>query len=319
MPHGQTVLLDLARIAAGDQRYQLAPGPATPSASPELSASIRRFGLLRPLIGHELEPGGKVVLVDGRHRLAALLELGARQAPCLLLTADTGEADVLETALEAILAHRPVSPCEQALFCKKILQHLGRQQAAAFLPRFGLPPHPRSLDRLLELLALEENLLCGLHDGRLDGQAARQLISLAAADRLLLWGIIDRLRLSSGKQRKLVNSCRELALRRRTTVELLLATPAAQQILGGPGDNIPQLAGRLMDWLGAELRPQLTAAEQEFETFRKTLGLPRQAQLCHAPSFESDELTLSLRFADRKQLQAAWQLLGPVLDKTTRR
>ena len=299
-----------------DTAYTLTPRPAATPA-PHLRRSVRRVGILHPPLLRERGDSTHRV-VAGRQRLLLAMEIsatpGPAACPCLVLDAGMSEERVFEFLLEETLAVRPLTVVEQALFLQKTVALLGREQTAQrFLPLLGHSPSPLQIDRLLELLPLEEPLLASLHQGDLEEAAARVLVALPAADRLLLHGIITTLKLGTGKQRKLVIACRELAARHDRTVAELFAKGEARDILDHPDANPPQQAARIMAWLSRMLQPGLFAAEQSFRRLVDTLRLPATVSLGHAPAFEKDSLALTVTLRDEKELRAAWDALRPLL------
>jgi len=68
-----------------------------------------------------------------------------------------------------------------------------------------------------------------------------------------------------------------------------------------------------MQWLTEQRFPNLAEAEQEFRTFAAALKLPDGVVLNHSPSFEQDQVHLSIPFTDREALRTAWPLIADAL------
>jgi len=302
----ETVLL--AKIDFADTAYSISPVPVE-EVSDELCQSIARTGLLSPPV---LTCSRKIVAGWKRLRAAEKLNLG--HCPCTILPPDIPEPDILTITLEETIRSRRTTAAEQAIFFKKILAFMDKQQAAdRFLPLMGYSPHPPLIDRLLKLLDLEDLLLNSLHQGILDESTAREMLQIPFRDRMALFELIEMLQLSTGKQKKLITVARELAGRHRKSITDLLADREIQRILNRTEDNMPQMAANLMKLLDRLRFPQLSEARQEFRKFAGSLDLPAQVTLDHSPAFEKDTVTLTITFPDRESLVRAWQRIKPIV------
>lgn len=312
-PTFRSSLVNLQHLNFQDFSNSLTPEEARePSA--ELLASVARTGILHPPILRELG-GSKLEIVTGRRRLLAAQQTQhSISAICLVLPAETLPAEALAINLEDTLLRGDITVVEQAIFFQKILVHLDENEAARqFLPALGLEPHRHHLHNLLQLLGLEEHLLGALHEGRLHEGVAKELLALNFTDRLSLYEVMEILSLSVGNQKKITATCRELAARHSTSVMALLCQPEVREILDPQETNIPQKTARLMQWLTDQRFPSLAAAEQEFRTFAATLKLPNGVALSHSPSFEQDQMHLSIPFANREELHRVWPIIGEAL------
>lgn len=312
-PAFRSSLVNLQHINFQDFSNSLTPEEARePSAA--LLESVARTGILHPPILRE-QGGTRLEIVSGRRRLIAAREaLHNISAICLILPPETLPAEALAINLEDTLLRGDITVVEQAIFFQKILAHLEENEAARrFLPALGLEPHRHHLHGLVQLLDLEEHLLGALHAGRLHEGVARELLALNFTDRLSLYEVMELLSLSVGNQKKITVACRELAARHNTSVMALLCRPEVREILDPRETNIPQKTARLMQWLTDQRFPRLAAAEEEFRRFAKALKLPGAVALSHSPSFEQDQVQLSLSFADREELRRAWPRIAEAL------
>ncbi|HIJ90528.1 MAG: ParB N-terminal domain-containing protein [Desulfobulbaceae bacterium] len=312
-PAYRSSLVNLHHINFQDFSNSLTPEEARePSA--ELLESVARTGILHPPILRE-QGRTTMEIVTGRRRLMAAQQTHHNiSAICLVLPAETLPAETLAINLEDTMLRGDITVVEQAIFFQKILVHLDENEAARrFLPALGLEPHRHQLHNLLQLLGLEEHLLTALHEGRLHEGVAKELLTLNFTDRLSLYEVMEMLNLSVGNQKKLSATCRELAARHNTSVMALLCLPEVREILDPQETNIPQKTARLMQWLTDQRFPRLAEAEQEFRAFATALKLPKDVVLSHSPSFEQDQVHLSIPFADKDELSRLWPLIAEAL------
>jgi ParB/RepB/Spo0J family partition protein len=312
-PTFRSSLVNLQHINFQDFSNSLTPEEARePSAT--LVESVARTGILHPPILREQGRTSMEIVTGRRRLLAAQQSQHSISAICLVLPAETLPAETLAANLEDTLLRGDITVVEQAIFFQKILVHLDENEAAwRFLPALGLEPHRHHLHNLLQLLGLEEHLLGAVHEGRLHDGMARELLGLNFTDRLSLYEVMEILSLSVSNQKKITAICRELAARHNTSVMALLCQPEVREIMDPQETNIPQKTARLMQWLTEQRFPSLAAAEQEFRTFAATLKLPSTVALSHSPSFEQDQVRLSIPFANREELRRVWPLIANAL------
>ena len=110
-----------------------------------LAASIRRHGLLQPILVRSNPQAGRYVLVCGARRLAACRMAGLSTIDALVLEAD--EAEAAACFMEEHLTRRAPELIDEA-------QAVERAGAEAVLARFALPGH--LLTERLRLLMLPE-------------------------------------------------------------------------------------------------------------------------------------------------------------------
>jgi len=144
---------------------------------------------------------------------------------------------------------------------------------------------------------------------------ALELGKLDFGDRMALFEVINLLHLSVGNQKKLTISSRELAVRTNSSIRQVLSDPEAEAVLNHPEANLPQKAANLMAWINKKRFPRLSEAEQEFRRFTGKLQLPKGVDLSPAPSFEKDELTLTITIQDQDKLQKLWPKLERILQQ----
>ncbi len=289
-----------------DNSFCLSPGKGRPMPETLLD-SIARTAILHPPILRKKETD-LYQIVSGWKRLQVAKDaLNKTALDCLILPYDISEKEALAVALEDAMLSGPLSPAQQAMFCKKALKWQDEKTIAErFLPLLDLAPQPYNVNKFLPLLDLEEQLVDAVHLGFLDATVALEFAKLSFVDRMSLYEVIEYLGLSVSNQKKITVVCRELATRDNTGIMSILGSPAAKEILDHPTANPPQKAANFMKWLTRKQLPRLSKAEADFTQFIGKLGLPKGTTLSHAPSFETDALTLTINFRNKEDLLKVW-------------
>ncbi|MCB2183690.1 MAG: ParB N-terminal domain-containing protein [Desulfobulbaceae bacterium] len=306
--------ININQINFSDDTYDLIPACCTSQPSASLVASIKRFGILHPPIVKELSPTSFQV-ISGRKRLLTLREIdSAVSCECLKLNDKTTEIETLAFGLQETLLCRSLSAIEQATFFHKALQWVDdKELTSGYLPLLGLTPTNFHIKKGLKLLELEEPLIIAVHHGTLDEKVAYELGRLSFSDRMALFEVIEALKLSVGNQKKLTVISRELAARQNATISQLLRNENVHEIIDHADANVPQKTNNLMSWLHCQRFPRLTDAENKFNNFVSALKLPAEIRLDHSPSFEKDELRLTLTFPDQQHFLSAWEEMKNIL------
>ena len=164
----------------------IAPNPQQPrkvfeiNALSDLAASLRRSGVIQPVVVRRAGQGYQLIVGERRWRAAKLA--GLEKIPAVIREAT--DAESLELALIENLLREDLNPIEQAEAYQKLLAQFAWTQEE-LAERVG--KYRSSIANCLRLLKLPESIQADLRAGRLTMGHARALLSLAsAADQLRL-------------------------------------------------------------------------------------------------------------------------------------
>ena len=173
---------------------RISPNPDQPrrefdeGALRELAESIRRFGLLSPLIVRR-KTGGDYELIAGERRLRAMKMLDRSETDAIILNAYAQDRALI--ALIENLQREDLHFLDEAETCRRILiEHkLTQEELAATLSK-----SPSALANRLRLLKLSEATRRLIRSGRLSERHARALLKLENSDAQLQFAqiAIDR-------------------------------------------------------------------------------------------------------------------------------
>lgn len=164
----------------------IAPNPMQPrkafedDALRELAASMKRSGVLQPVVVRKLADGYQLIVGERRWRAAQLA--GLERIPAVVREA--GNSESLELALVENLMREDLNPMEEAEAYQRLLTEFGWSQEE-LAGRVG--KDRSSVANCLRLLRLPPTIQDDLRAGRLAMGHARALLSLTAeADQLKL-------------------------------------------------------------------------------------------------------------------------------------
>lgn len=155
-----------------------------------LVESIRRHGVLQPLVVRPVGDGYQVVAGERRWRAAQIL--GMESVPAIVRPLSDQEA--LELALVENLQREDLNPVERARAYRRLIDEFGLTQEQV-AERVG--KSQPSVANALRLLSLPQQILASLESGRLSEGHAKALLGVEDSKaRVRLWEKIERRGLS---------------------------------------------------------------------------------------------------------------------------
>lgn len=142
----------------------------------ELAESISKHGLLQPLLVRPLTLGGYQI-VAGERRYRACRMAGLTEVPVIIR--ELGETETMELALIENLQREDLTPLEEALGYKVLMEEHGFSQEDVAQSVGKSRP---AVANALRLLKLPESITEYLKDGRISAGHARALLSLEDED-----------------------------------------------------------------------------------------------------------------------------------------
>jgi ParB family transcriptional regulator, chromosome partitioning protein len=182
----------------------------------ELVASIRRHGVLQPII---VRPSGEgYEIVAGERRWRAAREAGLVRIPAVVR--EIGDKEMLEVALIENLRREDLNPIERGQAYRRLVQefHLTQEQVADVVG--GSRP---AIANAIRLLDLPGEVQAAIVRGRLSEGHGRALLTIQDPRALLgIWRVVEERKLSVRETEELVRArgrrvSRETPPRRRGT------------------------------------------------------------------------------------------------------
>ncbi len=141
----------------------------------ELVASIKRYGVLQPIIVRKTDRGYEVVA--GERRLRAAKKAGLVKIPAIVK--DLSDRDLMEYALVENLQREDLNPIEAAQALKNLIEKFGLTQEEV-ADRIG--KRRSTVANILRLLKLPKQVQDMLAEGRITMGHARAILSLSDPD-----------------------------------------------------------------------------------------------------------------------------------------
>ncbi len=137
----------------------------------DLIASIKKYGIIQPLIVSKVD--GNYELIAGERRLRSAKVAGLKKVPAIVRTAKENEK--LELALIENIQRQNLNPLEEAEAYQKLIDEFGLTQEAVA----GQMGRSRSaIANSLRLLELPEKIKTAIREGKLTAGHARVILGL---------------------------------------------------------------------------------------------------------------------------------------------
>ncbi len=290
---------------------------------PSLTESIRRYGILNPLLIYPSETGGHE-LICGFRRLRSCRDLGLEYAPAQVVETNLDETARLSLALWDNLSGTDFSAVEKAEIVKKFLPCMDRRELiGSILPLLALNPHERDLKRFLAIADLPESVKTLIEQDQLSLDAALKLSDFNPEAVEALAGFVATLNFGVNKQCEIMELMFEICRREDTDASELLRSGDLEAIDLDIELNRPQKSARVRELLKKRRYPRLTEAEERFDEWLRSLRLAGTVSVKHPPYFEGT--TRRVEFSARSHqelgdtLRVLWDLynngkLAPLFD-----
>lgn len=285
------VELSLKAIDSGDKTFCLSFGrdPA------RLVRAMEQAGLVSPpLVVPKKE--GVYRIVSGFLRVEAARLLDWKTIPARLLPGDLSRETLARLAFWDNAATRALNLVEEALALKLLTRDQSPEEAGRQWARgLGLDWNPGYGKRVLGLLNLPEKALLAVARGSVPFAVATLLMDHPQEESEFFAGLFSDLKLSLGKQRKVLELSREIAKKEGVSVlEIFREEPLASR-LGDPEKDRGQVARGLLETLQRRRFPNLSRADDAMRENMKKLNLPANIRW-EPPVFgEGQTHTLSVR------------------------
>ena len=302
----------LARIDAHDDTYRI----TTPQDKPPLEMSIRRLGLIAPVVVQQAA-GRTLMIVSGFRRIDACRELGVAEVPCHVLPRDAPAAHCVEIAIADNLTQRPLNLVEQAR-CLKLLQGDWIEAPAAkqMAETLGIPTNKALAAKLNRLAVTPEAVQDALVRGKISLPTVLLLADLAPEDAELLVALFERLPMGLNKQREVLHLVKEIAAREEVSFAHLLSDGVLKKMLDDDHPDGNLKTRRIRSYLRQRRYPQLSAVEKAFDDCVGEMKLGPRMHIAPPPGFEGRTCTLTLQFSNPQQFATAIHKLSTIVGHT---
>jgi ParB family chromosome partitioning protein len=277
-----------------------------------LRESIAKLGLLQPPAVWRGASG--LIVVSGFRRISACRQLGMDTLPARLVAGDLRPWDGLRMAVTENITQRPLNLVEMARAVRRVKTYCpAGHKISDELALLGLPTSRKMISKLEHLGRLRAELQTAVVDGLIGLNAALEIGTMARQDQSAVHELFSLLRMSVSKQKEVLAMACDIAGRDRKNLCEVLQSDMVRGIVDDDHLDRNQKTAMIRRHLKKVRYPHLTQAEAQYLATVRSLKLGPHMRIDPPAHFEGSTYTLSLRFASRDDLEAAYHTIGAVL------
>jgi hypothetical protein len=303
----------LSKIDMTDMSFIVTAGKNTDN----LKSSISQIGLLYPPYLIYSETSECYRIVCGYLRIEALLQLGIQEAPARVFDSKTDEKKLSLFSFYDNLSHRKFNPVENANIVERLLKYYPEEKIIGdFLPLLGIPPSVISLDNILSIIKLENEIKEAILKETLTEKNAVRLSYMEKDERLCLFRLFGRVNFSASKQAEIIENCRDISIRDKLSISEIVEDKEIDETLRNNKLTLSQKGDRIRLYIKKKRFPRLISSEKRFLSFIKNIELPPEADLSPPPFFEGETYRIKIDFTTSKSLSRALEILKRSADSS---
>lgn len=283
-----------------------------------LTESIRKVGLLHPVILRLVSSTDCYQIVSGFQRVRSCIELNMERIDGVIYEPDElPDWKALLLSVHQTATSRNLNLMEKSLALRK-LGETGEIKKAELvsdiMPLLGLEPSEKVLGNVVRLAELTDGVKAYIvENGVALGNAVR-FLEFSPADQRQLLELILPLKLGTNRLREFLTLIDEICRRDDIAVRKIVDRQT-EAILADPNIPGPQKAGRIRGRLREKRFPRTVASERELRANLKQLKLPPELSLTPPPFFEGGRLKLELTFEKVEELKRIIKKLADISDR----
>jgi len=277
----------------------------------EIAASLKRLGQINPVILEERERK-RYRIVAGYARVLAARILGWETVEAKIYEKDEAcPRELFLLALATKAFGKSISPADKAIALTKAQNFFGCQEELRqeIAPLLDVPPSKEVIRNYKRLAEADEAIKDAVHFGQLSVAQAFLLLPFQGTDRLALFNLLQNLSANFNEAKEILRNISDLAQLQKRSIKEILAGEEIKGILQDDGLSRRQKIIHLRRALRLKRYPRLSQDSEELKRRIKALALPPRVHLAYDPSFEKEEITVSLEVADEGELAAVLKRL----------
>lgn len=300
--------LDLTAIDSRDDTYRV----TTSTDVENISKSIRHVGLINPPILAQKEDRYRVVA--GFRRIAAVQKLNYREVPARVMPVESSPIDCVRIAIADNISQRELDLLEISRALALLDAHIeDRHNLSMEAKNLGLPDNPHHIEKMKGICRLPHPIQEGVRQNRISLNMVAELQRFDAATGILLARLFMELRLNQNKQKEICTHLKEIARREKCSLREILLSEGVTELLADKDRDNLQKADAVRTSLRRRRFPNLSRAEEAFQTNLRKLNLGSRISLFPPEFFEGPSLRLSMSFKNETEYREQVDLLSQTL------
>jgi len=306
--------IPIQEIDDQDRTYAISTSPA---AVDTLVASIKRVGLINPIMVQKRKDGNYRIVI-GFRRFEALKVLKQPQVPALIADENSRDLDLFEQAIYDRVSTRPLNPVELSTVIQKLEKEFGVAKSEIvqkYFPIMGYGRNPKVYDLYARLITLNPAWQKAVINEEVSIDIANIMIEISDSIRNEFLNLIKLLRLGKNQQRAFWALLSDVARIQEKTVSDLLASPNFKAVLSDEKLTPSQKAERFKHELYRLRYPRYSRTKEAFDALIKEARMPQGMILKAPPYFEGEDFFLGFNFRSEDDFEEKVSFLKSLQQK----
>jgi ParB family transcriptional regulator, chromosome partitioning protein len=277
-----------------------------------LVRSIETVGLIHAPLLLATESG--FVVVSGFKRIEACVRLGFKIIPAAVLKPGTSMLECARLAIADNMYQRELNGVEISHALNLLSGIIGEaDHLSRIAESLGLPSDPRAIEKIRSVTQLPENLQKGIIAQRVALPVAFALGNLETDSANSLSQIFTGLNLSINRQREILALVKDISAREGIPIKEVLEESGLRKIFSQNESDHGEIARQMRIYLKRRRFPAICRKEEAFNSYVKSLKLPRNTKLLAPDHFEGMTYMLQFSFKNSGELASCRRAFERVL------
>ncbi len=296
---------ELDRIDATDSFFRI----TTTQDKPSLITSIRRIGLISPIILKEVPD--RLIVVSGFRRLDSCQQLLWPKIPCQILPHDTPMSHCAELAISSNTTQRSLNLIEQAR-CLNLLtvSNSGSMAMMEQAKLLNVPLNNELVAKLQTILSTSKIIQKGVLFDKISLPIALRLAEMHREDADAVALLFSRIPMGLNKQREVLQHLSEIGARDDISVKSLLADVINKLELNSSNQDGNLKSQMIRSYLKKMRYPRLVKVEKNFNQMVRELDIGKHIRIIPPLNFEGTAYSMTIRFDSLDALTHAHRRLA---------
>lgn len=296
-------MIPVKTLSYKDTAFRLSFPEKTPVS---LIASIKKVGILNPIIVRKISFEKKLQIISGFRRTAVGIRLGYEKIPAAIYTKkELSDRKALFIAFYDNLATRGFNLMEKSILLDKLvtLGALSEEDVIAdVLPALGIDPNRFMFEKYLKLSSLPHGGQMALAEGKISLSTAEHILHFPSHERKIIISLLKELQIGKNKAETIVNLLFDITKREHTACKKILSEKYPGDILSNKELSGIDKYHHIEKYLFQRRYPFLSDIQRDISLSIRALKLPKTIKITPPPNLEGENLNIECRVRNKKDL-----------------
>lgn len=311
-------MIPLASIDRTNTAFKISFPEKLPHA---LYASIKRIGILNPIILRSLPQSSLFQIISGFRRIDAAHRLGLTNIPATAHSfKELSDRDAFIIVVYDNSASRELNIIEQAILLDKLSQpNICSEDEVIrdFLPLLKINANRFMFERMIKLRALPPAGQTALAEGRLSIAAGELLLHFPPAERPPIVSLFNKLSIGKNKAELLIHLLFDITKRDQCSVKKILGDQIIKDTLLNKDYAAADKYNHIKIYLYNRRYPRLSQIQTDITRTIDKLNLPHGIMLTPPPSLEGNALKLECKIQNKKDISLCISVLKKLIKNSS--